>query len=311
MEPAVIRALHQGLLAFPRPPILALAVRGEPLAHPEFPDVILQLARPDVEGKLPFRELYIDSNGLPLDGPRSRALLEVVRRLGVFVRLTVSIDAATRETYQRIRRGGDWDRLLKNLEGFLRIRQLSGQRWPAVNCQFIVMPENLPEVNECKKRFQNLLHTYGGVPRLDGKYPEHQDDTVSFVQLHPLQPEPDALQKARQIHGDVLAAMNIAIPPDTERKEKEPCVWPFYMAVVRENGDVLPCCLDTREEMLMGRLTEQPLEEIFSGSVYRKLRCGHAGLCGESVPPRCLRCPDQLVVERADDRIRRFRTLNP
>lgn len=305
MPRAVLARLRDGLAAFPKPPILALAVRGEPTAHPEFPQAVRALA--GLDGALPrppFRELYLDTNARGLTADACDALLDVASA-GPFVRLTVSTDAATGETYAAVRRGGDFDVLLNNVETFLSRRAARGMRTPALNFQFIVMRENEAEVLAFRDRFAALLSRFGSVPRLSGKYPEHAEDALSFVFHHPLDPSPARMEEETSRHRAALSALGVAAPGTTARRpEGEPCVWPFYMLVVREDGLVIPCCLDTRDELPLGSLAERTLPEILDGPAMTRLRLAHAGRL--PVPARCRACPDQLVVERPGDKIARF-----
>lgn len=309
MAPEVIGRLRDGLAAFPRPPILALAVRGEPTAHPDFPGAVRSLA--GLSGALsrpPFRELYLDTNGRGLTAAAADALLDVASA-GPFVRLTVSTDAATPETYAAIRRGGDFGRLLANVENFLVRRAARGMRVPAVNFQFIVTEWNGFEALAFRDRFVALLARFGASPRLSGKYPGHGEDAISFVFHHPLEPTPENMATETARHRAVLASLGVDAPPPTAREGRSACVWPFYMVVVREDGLVVPCCLDTRDDLPLGTLAERTLPGILAGEAMTRLRLAHAGR-GE-LPPRCRVCPDQLVVERPGDKIARFLVSQP
>ena len=58
--------------------------------------------------------------------------------------LTVSIDAATRETYEKVRRGGNFDVLRKNMEFASKLRKDGNLSYFRIN--FVVQSENYKEM---------------------------------------------------------------------------------------------------------------------------------------------------------------------
>jgi MoaA/NifB/PqqE/SkfB family radical SAM enzyme len=59
-------------------------------------------------------------------------------------RVSVSIDAATKQTYESIRRGGDWDTLIRNMEMLSKERQSGALSYFQVS--FVVMKRNIHEM---------------------------------------------------------------------------------------------------------------------------------------------------------------------
>lgn len=70
------------------------------------------------------------------------------------VELSISIDAATQDTYEKIRRGGRWNDLIKSLD---MVKNLDIQ---IVNFNFVVMACNYREIPQ----FVELSQRYGGQP---------------------------------------------------------------------------------------------------------------------------------------------------
>ncbi|MBM3335314.1 SPASM domain-containing protein, partial [Candidatus Sumerlaeota bacterium] len=60
--------------------------------------------------------------------------------------MAVSIHAASRETYERIQRGGRWDKLIANLELMQRKKVERQTEWPNLIFHFVAMRSNLPEL---------------------------------------------------------------------------------------------------------------------------------------------------------------------
>jgi radical SAM protein with 4Fe4S-binding SPASM domain len=60
------------------------------------------------------------------------------------------------------------------------------------------------------------------------------------------------------------------------------CQWIYYSIVILTNGDVVPCCRDTKGEHIMGNILNQTLQEVWNGERYRAFRrelsVGQSGL---------------------------------
>ncbi len=126
------------------------------------------------------QNLCISSFGEPLLYPDIRRLLEVARRfprleLGMFTNLlladedwarqlvdsrvaylNVSIDGATCETYEKVRRGGKWKRLIEALQTLNRIKRERRSRRPILNLAVVGLTVNIHEMplfTEFAKRY--------------------------------------------------------------------------------------------------------------------------------------------------------------
>ncbi len=115
----------------PRVASLDLSGGGEPLLQP-------RLAAWVAQGKAAGCEVGLLSNGLLLDQGRAAELIAAgLDWLGI------SLDGASAESYQAIRVGGDFARLLANLRGLARLRP--GGR-PRLILQMVLMAANFGEL---------------------------------------------------------------------------------------------------------------------------------------------------------------------
>ncbi|MBN1867229.1 radical SAM protein [Candidatus Sumerlaeota bacterium] len=122
---------------------------GEPLLYPHF-DRVLDIVRRHSHLRAGFF-----THGLLLDEERIDGILEA----GVSF-LYVSIDGATRETYENIRRGASFDRLCANLETLGRKRrewESHGGRHLEVRIRVVGMRRNIEEAPS----FVEMAHRYG------------------------------------------------------------------------------------------------------------------------------------------------------
>lgn len=107
---------------------------GEPLQHPDLMEMLAEV-------KESGTEVGFTTNGMKLTRKRSEDFV----RLGVD-RIGVSLDGSTAETYQSIRRGGDFERVVSNLERLKEVKEKLGSKKPQVIVLFIKMVENIDEL---------------------------------------------------------------------------------------------------------------------------------------------------------------------
>lgn len=121
--------------ALPLAHTLILSAGNEPLVSPHFIDILKIAARYSVP------QLLFLTNGQLLSSKVADAVIET----GV-TEVQISIDGATKETYEYIRRGAKFDRLVRNLE-YLSFRKLQlGRSLPRLQFNVVLMQRNLAEL---------------------------------------------------------------------------------------------------------------------------------------------------------------------
>lgn len=113
----------------------SLSLATEPLLHPRFDELLAIASRQ----RVPW--LFVNTNGQLLDAPRIEAIVHSGLK-GV----AVSIDAATPQTYARIRRGGRLEPLIANLEALREAKRKAGTPFPVVTFNFVMMRDNVHEL---------------------------------------------------------------------------------------------------------------------------------------------------------------------
>ncbi len=125
---------------------LCISSFGEPLLYPDI-GRLLEVAR-----RFPRLELGMFTNLLLVDEDWARKLVD--SRVAY---LKVSIDGATRETYEKIRRGGKWDRLIQALETLNRVKRERRSRYPILDLAVVGLTANVHEIPlfvEFAKRYE-------------------------------------------------------------------------------------------------------------------------------------------------------------
>ena len=202
-------------------PAIWLGASGEALLER---DICGMLAYAHSRGVL---DTILITNGLLLSPEIIDSLLDIP-----ITRLTVSIDAFSPETY-RLLRGGDYRRLLGNVDDFLRRRNERGQRLPILRVTFVEMAENAPE----------------------------KDDFVAHWQTRA-----DIVDVQKYWDFDVDG-------PPAERERDLSCAHPMRSLLVMATGDVYPCCsFYAMREHRLGNIAESSIADIWHSERLRRFR---------------------------------------
>ena len=124
-----------------------LSGSADPFASKSFRKFLLNFDK----SKFPKLNLiHIHTNAILLN----EELWNRLEHLHKYIRtIDVSIDAASRDTYEVVRRGGDWDILLKNIEFISNIKTIGTKTF-----SFVVQDNNYMEMYDFYKLISNLKH---------------------------------------------------------------------------------------------------------------------------------------------------------
>ena len=142
---------------------------GDPFASPVFRELLMTLE----EHEAPNLEyIQLLTNGLLID--------KYWNKISDFARekiqhISISIDAASQETYKKVRKGGDWNRLLENL-GFTKKLKDEGQII-SFNTSFVVQADNVEEM----LNFVDLCADYD-VTLV--QFQTYEPDFLDFTEIH-------------------------------------------------------------------------------------------------------------------------------
>ena len=259
--------------AYPHIDEAALFGWGEPLLHPRFGEMF------DIISRHPIRT-YITTNGLLLED--DLAAMFVDRGLDF---LAFSFDGARRETYNRIRAGSDYDRVLDGIRSVVKYRQQRGSDKPFMRFTMVLMKSTICELPELVDLAAEL-----GLGEVRGIYLVAYDETlIDETLIHHPELIPDSFAAAREAaerHGIALR-----LPPAIGEKAgasraigPKGCLRPFDDAFVQADGFVRPCVISNE---IMGDLHEQSFEEIWRGERYEDFR---RRIRSSNPPGECVTC---------------------
>jgi radical SAM protein with 4Fe4S-binding SPASM domain len=248
---------------------------GEPLLHPHFFDMVALASRKNIE--------VTASSNLTLLSRRTAGLC-VSSGLRC---LHVSVDGATPATYERVRAGGSFSRVLANLVLLSQAKEICKSRYPVLKMTVVVMRQNLHEIPGLVRLagdfgveeifVQHLCHSYG-----ESTLPEYYMPMRGFFRRESLAGEdPEKIRhyftvssNAAASAGILLRLPRIGISEEKEASRRLPsCDWPFTGIYISYQGRVMPCCMiSTPDRATFGSAEEDDLSDIWNGELYDNFR---------------------------------------
>ena len=223
-----------------------LAILGEPLLGENL-FKMLHYAR-----DAGLTNIHLNTNAMCLTQEKTHALLE-----SGIDKLLVSLDAFTKETYDQIRIGGDFDAVVRNLEYFLVEKARLNLEKPDVIAQYIIMDQNAHEVEQ----FKNFWLPRGAIVKIRlkmgwGKAVEAEDLNAAVVE------------------------------------RSFPCPWLLRSVSIHWDGKFAQCDADYEAEHSPGDIRIQTIKEIWDGEL--AMRRARNWALDFSQPP-CDTCKDWSV----------------
>jgi len=118
-------------------PSIKLNYRGEPLLHP---DIAKMVKYAKEKGIL---EVQFNTNGVLLTEEKAEKLIDAG-----LDRIIFSFDAANKKTYEKIRKGSDYEKVINNIKNLVKIRNGKKLKRPLMRVQMVKMSENEKEVED-------------------------------------------------------------------------------------------------------------------------------------------------------------------
>ena len=181
---------------------------NEPLLRKDLEDFIRYAKK---QGVL---DIYFSTNGLLLNKERIYSLIDAG-----LDRIQISIDAYSKDVYDKIRPGSNYDKVTQNVLNLMTIKQELKSLTPLVRVNFVKT-----EINE------HQLESFVAFWR----------DKVDMIGVQEMVKPPKSSK-------DLISKR-------TEQKEHFRCSFPYKQLVITAEGNVLPCCTFYGEQMPLGNI---------------------------------------------------------
>jgi len=211
----------------------AVALHGynEPLLQKDLVEYI-KYAK---EKKIP--DIFTITNGLLLTEERANELVD-----SGLTRIIFSIDAATPETYSKVRKEGDYEVVVRNIEYFIDLIKKNNLQLPITRVSFVRSKLNYFEQQ---------------------KFEEYWKDKVDYILV-------------QRFTNPFLGNDNFQSVEDEYRHEDsdplQECYQPFQRLYITNNGDVHPCCSAYGMKMMLGNINDSTIKEIWDGPAAAHIR---------------------------------------
>jgi MoaA/NifB/PqqE/SkfB family radical SAM enzyme len=262
MEWGLYRHILKELKATRALKVLCIMFQNEPLLDPELARRI-QVAREILGGRILLKTV---TNGTLLDQKRSRELISA----GIN-QIAVSIDAATEETYRKIRPGLSFSRVVENLTCLLE-----EDHHIDIEARFVRQKENEGEEEMFRRYWTSRgaqVNSFSVVNRA-GRLRDYQNMKDSSPGL---------------FRRSLLRTWNIFFPQ---------CALPFFSLNILLDGRVPLCCHDWFGAETMGDLSSQNLSDVWNGE---KMNL-HRYLLRKKQSPESAICRGCSVVAKPESR---------
>jgi len=213
---------------------VALHFFGDPLLHPKIGEMIKICRKYEIKSSL-------STNPTSLTKENIQKILD-----SGLDYLHISLDGATKQTYEKIRRGmANYKQAIEYIENFLSEKIKRKTRKPITTIAIIRMKETEKEIND----FLNQWKNKPGIDKVDVK------DFIAWG---------GGIDTINQLASEFSRHY--------KRREYYPCFWPWSKICVLWDGRVVPCCSDFDGKYILGDLKKQTLKEIWNSRKIQILR---------------------------------------
>lgn len=243
-------------------PYLRLAERcfcngaGEPLLYPNFIQMLREIKESDAE-------VIFNTNGLLLTKELSQEL--VLLNIDC---ISFSIDGATPATYERIRVGSNFKKVISNMKYLARIKRKEKRTRPFINLQMTLSRENKKEILAITLLAKNLGINHLVIEPLTPAF-NVSEEYRRYFNNHYVKREEivSDLERARKMAEE--SGFHFSSHYLSEQEKANQCLQPWMTLGIRADGNIFTCC---RAPAIFGNITESSLEEIWNGQEYQRLR---------------------------------------
>jgi len=172
-------------------------------------------------------------------------------------RFIISIDGFKKETYEKIRFRGKWEKTYGGVEELLRRKKESGQIYPLITCQFSLMDENEDEVEEYRAYWQSR---------------------GAEVKVRP---------KLEWTSSGSIIANNL----DHDTEFRIACPWANNTMAIHQDGSVVACAVDWSGRVNVGNAANSSVKEMWD-KLGVELRKAHMEHRWSDIPNVCQGCVD-------------------
>ncbi|MFH1727680.1 MAG: radical SAM protein [Pseudomonadota bacterium] len=230
-------------------------------------------------------EVTITTNGSLIDDKKASYIVKSQIKI-----LRYSIDAASKETFEYIRKKGNFDEIMAGIDKINFYKRKFNSNYPELKWHFVAQKRNISELLDAVKLasvkgFEEFEIHYMVAPKSSPIESQclYYFKSLSDEMMH------KAKQKAKELNIKILLPNLFEAFTEnkiTAKKHAINCKLPWFSAVIRTTGDVVPCC-GCAYGVNLGNLNEMSFRDIWNGEGFVQLR---KNLVENNPPDYCLNC---------------------
>lgn len=249
---------------------------GEPLLNRQLPKIILWLKRKGIY-------VLFNSNGTLLNRRWREALIE-----SGLDEIRLSLDAATPQTFARVRGKPLFDVIVRNIKGLTALKGERGSPTPSVSLWLTGLRETLQELSDFIRLADSLGIDRVYLQRLvywegpnDGQMARPDQSLFNSLQAE----EGEVIRSAERLARSLGVRFEAsgATTPSASLLRQAPdrpwsaCMRPWTLMYISARGSAFPCCIAPFSTKNLGNLSlgnawTQDLASIWNGERYREFR---------------------------------------
>lgn len=260
---------RQGLLKFKKfkkiydeinPSYLNLTGIGEPLLNPDLFKIINYAKRKGTIVKL-------DSNATLLDEKNAEKLLSADPNI-----ISVSVDGINKKSYEKIRRGANFEIVINNLKNLIKKRNKIKSK-TKIHVNFVLQKKNIKELINFIKFLDSLeVDSINGDIALPlGKNKNIENRKIKPELIRNLKKELNIIKTRASLNIEHVNEF-LACGGDISKKTQKHCFYPWYYPSITWDGYVIPCCYICDNEIVFGNAFEEPFMKIWNNKKIRNFR---------------------------------------
>ncbi len=248
---------------FPFAKYVALSCLTEPLLLKDFKERLKIL-----RGKaVPFTELI--TNGILLNESIISSLIENgISRIGI------SIDGVKSKTYEKIRVGASFEKLIENINLLIKLKREKNAQNPLLRLIMTVSEENIDEVEDFLNfslKFNVSFIDIRTVTTFKGAKIKSFKEEKYWKKIKDFKVFLENWCKEKGIKSiGYLRESPEKVDLFDENNKKLYCKRPFYTVAIHPNGDIVPCMTWMRKPL--GNIAKEDFKEIWESEYAKNLR---------------------------------------
>lgn len=214
---------------------------------------------------------YIDSNLCAFDFEKE--FCEMIVKSGLTC-IQAALDGTSQQTYQTYRIGGDFQRVIRNIENIERVKKELKSETPYIIWKFIVTKYNEHEIDDAYYYAERLgvSITFAHIVNVPERFIPSKYSTISGLLPKPRLKENFLFSNFNKICNNFYSDHS---KDRINLHSKLPilCRMPFDTMVIDSDGDVYPCaCVYPSSEYTIGNIFKSNIENIWRSEKINKCR---------------------------------------